>query len=359
MKGSGSIPPDDERGSLHVRVDLDDQRREGAAESASWQRAAGLGAVAALLLAITSLVRPAGILLAAGFGLYLGWKAIVRETSWARAIALTLLVGLPGCLAVGGFVSYERAKAARDHARTYLNNFSDSAASPLTAYVEGARLAIRDSGRVMIPGMFKAYEEKGWRDLNLLVYFPACLIVAFGWARLVAETRDPLLLMTPFYVLLYVVYPYEAGTVLHSVAPGLCSQHDEARALPAGWPPRDRRRGAGAHLTLAVGYWLMSDADRGRVAMARWREIDPIAAAIGERHDHVIAWNVSGDDVFMLELAIDRPIPFVSRGATPSAAEWILAKRSTVGSPRFECAVETATLCLLRRRDHERAPLAQ
>ncbi len=59
--------------------------------------------------------------------------------------------------------------------------------------------------------MFKAYNESGWLDPNLLIYVPACLALAWAWWRLTRETADPLLLGVPFYVLLHVVYPYEAG----------------------------------------------------------------------------------------------------------------------------------------------------
>jgi hypothetical protein len=322
-----------------------------AARSRSWRRAISLGAVAAGLLAITSLVRPAGILLAVGFGLHLGWKAFHKETSWRRAAVLTLFFGVPGSLAVAGFLRMEHATATQQHTRTYLNNFSDSAANPLAAYVEGMRLAIRDSGRVFIPGMFKAYQEKGWRDLNLLVYLPACAILAIAWGRLVYETRDPLLLMTPFYVLLYVVYPYEAGARFY--IPLLPVFAASLVRLVLSLPARRHFIVASvlcAHLMLAAGYWLMADAARGREAMDRWREIDPIAQTIDCRRDRVIALNASGDDVFMLELAIDRPIPFERCESMPAGVEWIVAKRNAPAVPEFESCVETDSLCLMRHR---------
>ena len=181
------------------------------AGSRSWKQGVPLGLLAAALLGMTALIRPAGILLAVGFGLSLAWQALQKQTSWWRAIAFTLALGVPGSVAVAGFLMADHAAAQSEHGRTYLSNFSDSAANPLASYLEGARLAVRDSGRVIIPGMFKAYQERGWRDLNLLIYLPVCAACGLGWGRLLRGTIDPLLLMTPFYVLLYVLYPYEAG----------------------------------------------------------------------------------------------------------------------------------------------------
>jgi hypothetical protein len=322
-----------------------------AARSRSWRRTLLLGILAAALLAVTSLVRPAGILLAVGLGLHLCWQAVRKDVTWSRAVGLTLLVGIPGSLAIGGFLLSERATAVQEHARTYLDNFGDSAASPLTAYVEGTRLAIRDSGRVIIPGMFKAYQERGWRDLNLLVYFPACVVLAAGWWRLTRETADPLLLLTPFYVLLYVVYPYEAGARFYIplLPVFMASLVRLVLLLPA------RRHWVVssilcAHLVLAAGYWLTVDASRGRAAAARLNEIEPVARSIVCRTNHVIAWNISGDDVFMLELVLDRFVPRTGLESISPDVEWIVAKRNSPSVPLFDLCTETDSLCLRRRR---------
>lgn len=322
-----------------------------ARRSRSWRGAVSFGVLAALILAVTALIRPAGILLAAGFGLGMGWKALRKEATWTRAVVLTLLVGVPGSLGVVGFLQRERTTAEKEHARTYLSNFGDSAANPATSYIEGVRLAVRDSGRVIIPGMFKAYQERGWRDLNLLIYIPACIALAWGWRRLIVETADPLLWMTPFYVLLYVAYPYEAGARFYiPLLPVFAASFIRlVLLLPA------RRHVVvaavvGAHLVLAAGYWLTADSARGRVAMSRWLEIEPIADSIPFQQDHIAACDVSGDDVFILELVVDRPIPFTRPDSVPAHVEWILAKRNAAPFPQFERCTETNSLCLLRRR---------
>jgi hypothetical protein len=321
-------------------------------QSRTWRRAIPLGFAASALLALTALIRPAGILLAVGFGLSLAWQAVCKQTSWWRAVAFTLALGVPGSLAVAGFLIADHAAAASEHGRTYLSNFSDSAASPLASYLEGARMALRDSGRVIVPGMFKAYQERGWRDLNLLVYLPICAACAFGWQRLVRVTIDPLLLMTPFYVLLYLLYPYEAGARFYipllpvftaSFIPLIMLLPAQRHLLVAS--------AFAAHLALASGYWLTADSARGRVAMARWRELEPIAKTVATQPECIATSDVSGDDVFMLELMLDHRIPFAPPGPVASNAKWVLTKRDAGSAANFVLSTRMESLCLLRRGD--------
>jgi hypothetical protein len=318
--------------------------------SRPWRQALPLGVLAATVLGLTALIRPAGILLAVGFGLSLGWQAFKRQTPWSRAIAMTLLLGLPGSAAVGGFLVADHAAAQSEHGRTYLSNFGDSAANPLASYLEGARMAIRDSGRVIIPGMFKAYQERGWRDLNLLIYFPVCAACALGWRRLLRGTIDPLLLMTPFYVLLYILYPYEAGARFYiPLLPVFAASFIPLIEL---LPSRRHLLVAGAfaaHLFLAAGYWLTADSARGRLAMTRWHELVPIAETIAQKPECIAANGVSGDDVFMLELMLDHRIPFAVSGPVPSTAEWMLTQLEAGKAPNFVRCAQTESLCLSRR----------
>jgi hypothetical protein len=328
------------------------------ARSRSWRQTVLLGLLAATLLGITALIRPAGILLAVGFGLSLGWQALLRQTTWSRAIAMTLILGIPGSTAVAGFLMADHAAAQGEHGRTYLSNFGDSAANPLVSYLEGARLAVRDSGRVILPGMFKAYQERGWHDLNLLVYLPICAACFLGWQLLVRATIDPLLLMTPFYVLLYVLYPYEAGARFYiPLLPVFAASFIPLIVL---LPARRHLLVAGifaAHLALAAGYWLTADSARGRLAMARWRELEPIATTLAAQPRCIATPDVSGDDVFMLELMLDHRIHFAAEGSVSSSTEWILTKRDGRVAANFVRCTQTKSLCLLRRDDRARTQL--
>lgn len=314
------------------------------------------GFVAALLLALTSLIRPAGVLLALGFGLCLGWQAWRREISPRRALATTLLLGVPASAAVLGCLYRERQTATVVEGRTYLNNFGDSAAHPIAAYGEGLRIAIRDSGRVIVPGMFKAYQQGGWQDANLLVYVPVCAALAAGWWKLARETRDPLLLATPFYIALHIAYPYESGARFYvPLIPVFVT------ALVRLIAPL---RGAGllavgvlfaAHLIAAVVYQTAIEGPRARQATAHWNEIQQVAGRLGRGADRVAAVGLAGDHTLMLELALDRRVARVPMDYATGIAEWIVTMRGAPDVRPFEAAFDTPTFSVRRRRP-DRAP---
>lgn len=330
-----------------------------AALAAARSRTAGetmfRGTLASALLALTALIRPAGILLAVGLGLHLGWKALQKDVSWTRAVALTLLFGIPGSLAVLTAIRSEQANAAAENGKTYLNNFHEKAAVPTVAYGEGIRLAIRDSGRVIIPGMFKAYQDAGWRDLTLLVYLPVCGVLAFGWWRLVRESVDPLLLAVPFYVLLHVAWSFEVGArffvpllpiFMASLARLLVSMR-RGQLLTMGGI-------LSAHLTIALVYWLAVDAPRGQALTAHWNELEQLAQPIDIGRDCVSAWKMNLDDVLVMELALDRPVALYEtkrdqRDQMRPEAEWIVSGRNSSDVPGFTLASETESFRLLRR----------
>ena len=319
-------------------------------------------AVGAVLLAITALIRPAGLMLAVGFGLSLGWQAIRHRVSWSRALALTFAIGAPAAICVVAFIRMEQATATQESARTYLSNFGDSARSPLASYLEGARLAIRDSGRVMVPGMFKAYNETGWLDPNLLVYAPVCLGLAWAWWRLARDTADPLLLGVPFYVLLHVVYPYEAGARFFvPLIPVFVA------SLAYMVKPADRRlvfAGAAfsaAHMLIAVVYWLAIDAPRAAAEARRGDEIATISRQIGSTNGRIAAVDLSDNEVLMLELQLDRPVAPRKSGASLVGDDWLVSGHQAQPGGPYRVTAATASFALSRREatSRIRAPLAQ
>jgi hypothetical protein len=320
-----------------------------AARSRSFSRAMCQGGLAAALLALTSLIRPAGLLLAVGFGLHLAWKAFARELPWRRAIALALLFGIPGSLGIAGFFKSELASAGALTVPTYLKHFEDKTASPLATSALGARLAIRDAGRVVVPGMFKAYQHDGWRDRNLLVYVPVCAVLAFGWWRLMLETRDPLFLMVPFYVSLYVLHSVDAGgrffvplmpIFMASVA-RLVVTVDRGRLLMMGGI-------VSAHFATCLVFWLAYELPRAQTMAAHMSELDQIARSIDHGRDCVAALRIKSDDVHILELALDRLVERYDAEAAQSDVQWIVGSRKGPVVPGFYASMETESFRLLR-----------
>jgi hypothetical protein len=321
--------------------------------------------VAALLVAVTAIIRPAGLMLAVGFGLSLGWQALrqrktCQRTTWLRAMAITLALGVPASIGVVTFMKIEQSTATEESARTYLSNFGDSARSPLASYLEGLRLAIRDSGRVVLPGMFKAYNETGWLDPNLLIYVPACLVLTWAWWRLTRETVDPLLLGVPFYVLLHVVYPYEAGARFFvPLLPIFLA------SLAFLIKPGKRRRVfavaafCAAHMLIAVVYWLAIDAPRAAAEARRGEEIATISQRIKADNRQVAAVDLDGNDLLMLELQLDRQVPLREKTITADD-EWLVSDRRLQPAGPYHLSATTDSFALSRRAvGGQNAPLAQ
>jgi hypothetical protein len=333
-----------------------------ASRSRSLGRTLLLIAAGSALLAITALIRPAGMMLAVGFGLSLGWQAVRRRVSWPRALTVTLALGLPAAVCVIGFMRMEQSTASQESARTYLSNFGDSARSPLASYLEGVRLAVRDSGRVVIPGMFKAYQDSGWLDPNLLIYVPASLALAWAWWRLARQTADPLLLGVPFYVLLHVVYPYEAGARFFVPLLPIF-----AASLAALVKSEDRRRVfavaafCGAHMLIAVTYWLAVDSPRAAAEARRGEEIATISRRIAAGTPHVGTVDLSDNEILMLELQLDRTVTPRKPGALPAVDEWLVSGRKSQPGGPYRLSVTTTSFALSRRESdvQHRAPLAQ
>ncbi|HEV8000310.1 MAG TPA: hypothetical protein VGP63_10550 [Planctomycetaceae bacterium] len=333
-----------------------------ACRSRSLGRMLLLTAAASALLAITALIRPAGMMLAAGFGLSLGWQALRGRVGWPRAVTITLALGLPAAGCVIGFMRMEQATASQESARTYLTNFGDSARSPLASYLEGVRLAVRDSGRVVIPGMFKAYQDTGWLDPNLLIYVPLSFVLAWSWWRLTRQTADPLLLGVPFYVLLHVVYPYEAGARFFVPLLPLF-----AASLAALVKSEDRRRVfavaafCGAHMLIAVIYWLAVDGPRALAEARRGEEIAAICRQMASETPRVGAVNLSENELLMLELQLDRSVTPRKPGALPPADEWLVSGRRSQPGGSYRLSATTTSFALSRRESdsQHRAPLAQ
>jgi hypothetical protein len=243
-----------------------------------------------------------------------------------------------------------------------LSNFGDSARSPIASYLEGLRLAVRDSGRVVVPGMFKSYNETGWLDPNLLIYGPVCVCVAWAWWRLARQTVDPLLLGVPFYVLLHIVYPYEAGARFFvPLLPIFVA------SLAFLVKPEDKRRVfagvafCAAHMLIAVIYWLAVDSPRAAAEARRGDEIATIARQIGPGSRHVGAVHLSDNEVLILELQLDRTVKLRKPDAIPTGDEWLVSVGQSQPGGRYRLMASTASFVLSRRETdiQHRAPLAQ
>lgn len=312
-----------------------------AALEAKSMRQAGrrIVAAAALLIAL-SMIREAGVLFAAGFGLAALWKPPGGKTRWGAAAAMALIAGLPAAAAVIGFARYDWLIAQRSPAAlgTHLSGFLDLPMPLAIRFNQGLQLQIGELGRLLVPGMFKAYGPAGrWLDPNMLVHAPLLLIVAAGWWRMWRAGRDVYAATLPLYFGLYVGWALEADTrYLLPMLPVL------VMSLWYAIEPLRRCRLTiftallAAHLMVAAGYWVLIDGPRAARCNRQWPAVAALAGAIAAQPAPVAAVEVPQCARLMLAFALDGPVAnWDARGAAGGGARWIVTAREGPGYQGF------------------------
>jgi hypothetical protein len=311
---------------------------------------AALGAGVAL--AIVCLTRQAGFALLPGFTTALAWMAHQRQLPWRRAAAAVALVAAPALLAVVGLSVYERSTAA-GNARTYADYLAGDAQSLPAQLVTGLKLRVSEIGRITLPGMFKSSPDaarSGW--LNLSLFALTTLAVLYGASRILRDAPDTLVCTAPFYVGLYIVWPFDEGIrFLAPLAPVwflslYCALPD--RPL---WRHRVAWLGLAAHLIVALGYWLRNDLPEARRDHAHWQAIDRVAASI-DTSSGPVGWRLERRDHerVMLQVALDRRVPDVSSAdAIDRKFMWLVTADTATTPPEYVKITAVGDYVLWRR----------
>jgi hypothetical protein len=318
---------------------------------ASLRRALCQWILATLLMAFLALIRPAGILFAGGFALARFPWTRRGELSWKRAVGVPLAVGMPAVLVLAAFIVHDRAMAEPRGSQTYLNQVLDPDQTPVEQLVEGARLRLSEIGRLVVPGMWKAYDERGsWLTLNMLIFLPIAMVFAVGWARLVRSACDVLAWTFPLYAALYMVWPYDQGTRFFTpLLPllWLCLWQALARFLSAR--TRFFSVTAAAHLAVALGFWLAVDLPKARAAHRHWPAVRALARIMG--HDSrpgLVSARLNNVDL-LLQIELDRPVRVYGNGAIPQENLWLIISREEPIPEGFDTHAEAGGLVLLGR----------
>ena len=304
------------------------------------------------LLALAVLTRQAGLALLGGIGvvLLLGLRHATLDLG-----AVLRRVGLACGPAAGLFVLLQwhdattAAAAGREGAR-YVALAVAPEQGLAAQLLEGVRLRIAEVGRLLVPGMHKAYAPAGaWLHVNTLIYGAVALGIGYGWVRAIRQRRDLLLWATPFYVLLYVLWPFDQGT--RFLAP-LMPVWVVALWFALGAVPRVARIRQGvvlvlllAHLGVSVGAWV-----RSREVAAyddRWPRIDRIVAQVGAGRSEVGVLGLDRQEALMLQLALDRPLVEAAEGLPP--APWIVLGADAAVPPGYAAEFEAGPWRLARR----------
>lgn len=310
-----------------------------------------LATVGALCL---PMIRPAGVCLAPAVCLLLLMRAWRRRGAqrWSAfgGAALVLLLGTAGV----GFLIWRELNEIHQtgHAGNYesllwmLRHLAGHWSTVL-------HLRISDTGRMLVPGMFKAYNNpSNWLDVNLLIYLPLTILVWIGWWRWLWRRADALLLMFPFYALLHFLWYLDQGA--RYAAPFLPLFWLCLWPWLQRWPVKRRQLFSLLlilHLCVAVGYWLHHEIPRGqRMARARpiaqqWADrirADPGPIASAGRTTMLRYW-VS----FMLNKPIER---VTTASATKHGARWVLCDAKIPAGKAYERAQVHPPYELLRRK---------
>ena len=322
------------------------------------------GALMALLVMALSMIRPVGVLLVVGYAAVVCRQARLGRISWRRAVATTGLVGTPAAVAILALLLYEAHMAEIVGAWenvTYLHEFKAADVSLAAQLLEGLRVRGSEVGRLLVPGMFKAYARSyQWLNINVAIFLSLSCGLAWAWWRVSRQARSALLLMSPSYLALYVAYPSDQGTrYLLPLLPVLvvCLWWLVGRLPKHG--ERWMAALVAAHLLVALGYSVQTTVKLLPIN-ALWPAVDALAETIRDDPRGVMLWGVPTTTREVMMLAADRNV-YEARpgGEIPTDVAWLLASADATDRPGFVERARSGSLKLLERADQvSRGPAA-
>ncbi|HEV3146881.1 MAG TPA: hypothetical protein VGZ47_23540 [Gemmataceae bacterium] len=312
---------------------------------------------AAALLFLLVIVRPTGMLFAAGFALVLARSVVQRQIRWAKAIRLFVFVTGPALLALASLMVFEQITAGRSQE---ISNFDmllnhrlvEADENLAQRFLEGLRIRISEVGRLTVPGMFGAFASRGnWRDWNLLVYVPVFALVCLGWWKSLGRQTDVLVLTFPFYFLLHAYWPWDqAGRYFAPLLPMLfmCLWH--GLHFLRGQRLRLFQILLVLHLAVSLGFWVVREVPRGLQNQRDWPALQALAEIIPTDVQPAMASSDNTDAGLILAWMLDRPVVQVGHGeALPKQVHWLLLLENETPPPGFALRGRKGRFQLLER----------
>lgn len=288
--------------------------------------------LAALAFIPLVLIRPAGAMLAGGFvaGLALvGWR---KERPW-RTVGLWALVVIPAAGIQFAWMTRDRLSAEELGKITYSEQLRDPSKSFGEQLVEGFRLRIQEAGRVMIPGMFRAYARAGeWVNVNMLLFLPLTAGLLVGWVAAIRRRRDVPLWALPAYVGLYVLWPYDQSTRFFTpILPMfLVCWLSLVRELPARLLRWGMVAFAVLHLGVAIGYWQFDERRQNGRLMEYLPELRQVVAEVPPAERGLVAISSKCQDQHpVLSFLLNRTVEvWEPLEPVPKSARWLVLHES-------------------------------
>ncbi len=298
-------------------------------------------AAGTVLLIVVAMIRETGALIICGFALAALLEVRRGRLRVGRALWMTAAVASPAAAGVAAFLIYDAATA---HAApsavfgTHLNGLFNNNIPMLARIVEGLRLRLSEAGRLVVPGMFKAYAAHGqWLHVDMFIYAVVFGLIAYGWARMMRRRSDVLAAAAPFYFALYAVWAFDADTrYLLPLLPLLLVCLWFAIRRFTRWRLSALAILLLAHLAVALGYWTAVEIPRGRECNRQWTAAAALAPALNGRTDLVVAAHAVPQCArLMLSFLIDRPVPERTHPDEYRAARAILEPSADPDPPGF------------------------
>lgn len=299
-------------------------------------------AVATTLLIALVTIRETGVLLAAGFAIAALLDIRAGKLRWTQGVGMTAAVASPAVAGVTAFLIYDLATARTAPSTvfgTHLSGFADTTTPILPRVIEGLRLRISEVGRLMVPGMFKAYAGRGqWLHIDILIYLGVFVLIALGWWRLIRRRREVLAATAPLYFALYAAWAFDADTrYLLPLLPLLVICLWFAIESFSRWRLSALALLLVAHLAVALGYWTVVEIPRARSCNDQWASAAALAPGVKDGTNIIVATRrVPECARLMLSFLIDRPVPQRVRVSDFPHPQRILERSDDPNPPGFE-----------------------
>jgi hypothetical protein len=313
----------------------------------------GLYALIGCVLAIyLSMIREAGALFVVAFVLASGTSVINGRQKLRDGMAVAIIVAVPTLLAIIVFVAYDQStfEGSRSLFGTHLSGFLHRHQALRQQILEGLRLQISAIGRLIVPGMFKAYGHS-WLNINTAVYVFVTAGVLIGWSRILQHEVELFAYVLPLYIILYAAWGFDADTrymlpMLPILVVSLWKLVEPYRL----WRLSALTALLILQAAVAIGYWIAVEIPQGLECNRQWPKVNRIVGVIQSEPGPVATAGKIPECVReMLTFALDRPVPNIHpKGTTLESLAWVVVPLNYPAPSGFHEIAEASSFRVLR-----------
>jgi hypothetical protein len=351
-------------------------------------RVMGLTAAVALLTTYLVLIRYAGIMLVLAFAAAAALLVRRGELRPARAVGMSLVIGLVSTSALLLWLVYDRSHGTGG---TYVDSIvsiyhnrsvseprahdgdgldadgQEGEVSKPRHFTRALLYRVNDLTCLTVPGLWKSSSGAGeLLSLSTLAGTLVLAVLALGWWKIVSTRIDVLALMLPIYLLLYAHWDSSqpGGRFLLPVLPIIfaCVGVGLIAIVRSAAAPAARRWESPvfalyllAHLGQATGYWLLIDAPRAAECQRNLPIVDRLSDKIQQQAGWVALAPTLEQSCNGLWLALDWKRMRILENPPQRRVEWIVEKAGSDPIAGFSVECVDGPIQLLRREPNREA----